>query len=312
MRLGTALFLAMCIGMSLEAAETAADAQPFAKSELVELLSRRQIELSPAQTEALAQFLTNAGMENKIAATLALKLKEESNLSLVELMPHIVNKDGSQSVLAALKEHPDIFLRFVANCGLAGSGDSVASDVVYTMLHDTRVTELDQRLVKTWALAAGINPAKDDSKAILQHLMTLMGKEQKLKAGDDCPNFAATTQLGVELNSKTLKGKVIVLHFWASSCGPCLGQMPEHIEKLSKLSQDETVVVFVSLDDDEKIFEASVEKYGMPFHNICDKGGWGGPLARTFGVKQLPFDIVINADGKVLSNSITDLSDLAK
>lgn len=83
-------------------------------------------------------------------------------------------------------------------------------------------------------------------------------------------------------------------------------------ETLSKLSQDEAVVVFVSLDEDEKRFEASVEKYGMPFHNVCDKSGWGGPLARSFGVKQLPFDIVIDSNGKVLSNSIMELSDRTK
>ena len=166
--------------------------------------------------------------------------------------------------------------------------------------------------MKSWALGAGIDPAKDDSKSILQHLTNLIGKAQKLKVGDDCPHFAATTQSEVELNFKTLKGKIIVLHFWSSSCGPCLAQMPRHIETLSRLSQDEAVVVFVSLDEDEKRFEASVEKYGMPFHNVCDKSGWGGPLARSFGVKQLPFDIVIDANGKVLSNSIMELSDRKK
>jgi len=55
--------------------------------------------------------------------------------------------------------------------------------------------------------------------------------------------------------------------------------MPQLIETLSKLSQDEAVIVFVSLDEDEKRFEASLEKHGIPFHNVCDKAGWGGPLA---------------------------------
>jgi peroxiredoxin len=287
---------------------TAADAQPLPGSEFMELLAKRQVELSPAQTETLRRFLSDTKRGDELAG----KLKGEASISLVTILPHIVNKDGCQPVLASLKEHPDVFLRFVANCGLAGSGDSDASEVIYTMLHDQRLKALDQRLLKTWALGAGINPAKDDSKSILQHLTNLMGKAQKLTTGDECPDFAATTQSGVELNFKTLKGKIIVLHFWSSSCAPCLAQMPRHIETLSKLSQDEAVVVFVSLDEDEKRFEASVEKYGMPFHNVCDKSGWGGPLARSFGVKQLPFDIVIDSDGKVLSNSIMEFSDRTK
>ena len=303
MRLWTAIFLTICFGMPLEAADTAADAQPLPGQEFMELLAKRQIELSPAQAETLRQFLSDTKREDELAG----KLKEEASISFVEILPHIVNKDGCQPVLARLKEHPDVFLRFVANCGLAGSGDSDASDAIYNMLHDKHVNALDQRLLKSWALGAGITPAKDDSKSILQHLTALMGKTQKLKAGDECPDFAATTQSGVDLNFKTRKGKIVVLHFWSSSCVPCLAQMPKHIETLSKLSPDEAVVVFVSLDEDEERFEASVEKYGMTFHNVCDKSGWGGPLARSFGVKQLPFDIVIDANGKVFSNSIAEL-----
>ncbi|GAA5510086.1 thiol-disulfide oxidoreductase ResA [Novipirellula caenicola] len=308
MRLWTAIFLAVCFGMPLEAADTAADAQPLPGAEFMELLAKKQIELTPAQAETLRKFLSDTKKEDELAE----KLKGEASISIVEILPHIVNKDGCQTVLARLRDHPDVFLRFVANCGLAGSGDSDASEAIYTMLHDKHLNALDQRLLKSWALGAGINPAKDDSNSILQHLITLMGTTQKLKVGDECPSFAATTQSGVDLNFKTLKGKIIVLHFWSSSCAPCLAQMPEHIERLSKLSPDEAVVVFVSLDEDEKRFEASVEKYGMPFHNVCDKSGWGGTMARTFGVKQLPFDIVIDANGVVLSNSITELSVITK
>lgn len=308
MRLWTAVLLAVCIGIPLEAADTAADAQPLPESEFMELLAKRQIELSPGQIKTLRQFLADAKKEDELAAP----LKDEASLSLIAILPHIVNKDGCQPVLASLREHSDVFLRFVANCGLAGSGDSDASEAIYTMLHDQRLKAMDQRLLKTWALGAGINPVKDDSESILQHLTNLMGTSQKLKAGDECPSFVATTQSGVELNFKKLKGKVIVLHFWSSSCAPCLAQMPRHIETLSKLSEDEAVVVFVSLDEDEKRFKASLQKHAIPFHNVCDKSGWGGPLARSFGVKQLPFDMVIDANGKVLSNSISDLSGLTK
>ena len=210
----TGLVPFLCIEMPLEAADTAVDAQPLPGSEFMEILAKRQIELSRAQAEVLRRFLMDAKNGNELAG----KLIDEASISFVGILPHIVNKDGCQPVLASLKEHPDVFLRFVANCGLAGSGDSDASEVIYAMLHDERLNTLDQRLLKTWALGAGMNPTKDDSKSILQHLMNLMGKGQKLKAGDECPNFVTTTQSGLELNFKKLKGRIIVLHFWSSSC----------------------------------------------------------------------------------------------
>ena len=128
MRLWTAIFLTVCFGIPLEAADTAADAQPLPGPEFMEVLAQRQIELSPAQAEPLRQFLSDTKRGDELAG----KLKKETSIALVEILPHIVNKDGCQPVLASLKEHPDAFLRFVAKCGLAGSGDSDASEAIYT------------------------------------------------------------------------------------------------------------------------------------------------------------------------------------
>ena len=305
MRLLISLYLIFCLGSSVEGAESAVDVKPLPFPEFMQLLAERDIELSKAQAKELQRFLTDSK-----AAELAQQIEEDKSVSLRALLPHIVNRDGSQPVLASLQKHPDVLLRFIVNCGLAGSGDSDAAQVLLNLLHDERLEMVDKRAIKTWAKGAGIDPAKDDAKTITAQMMTLMGQEQKLKAGDGCPEFSATTDADIVLEFKQLKGKVIVFHFWSSSCGPCLARMKQHIEKLSQLPQDETVIVFVSLDEDEKIYQATVKKYGMPFHNVCDKSGWGGPLARTFGVKQLPFDVIIDANGKVFSNSIEELPEL--
>lgn len=305
MRQWTAVILGLCLGTPLEAAETAVDARPFAGAEFIEILASRQVELSSDQAAALRRFLADTKPNH--SEKLAGKLTGAATISVMEVLSRIVNKDGCQPVLASLREHPDVLLRFVSNCGLAGSGESDAANVVHDMLHDESLSALDQRLIRTWADGAGLDPSQDDPQSILKHLMNLMGKGQKFKAGDACPDFLATTDSGVKLDFGGLKGKTIVLHFWSSSCKPCLVQMPAHIDALSKLPGEETVVLFVSLDEEPARFRKSVEKYAMPFHNICDGSGWGGPLARTFGVKQLPFDVVVGPDGKIFSNSIEEL-----
>ncbi|QDV40390.1 Thiol-disulfide oxidoreductase ResA [Stieleria neptunia] len=298
-----AIICVSCLVPSLLLADSAVDVAALPQNEFMKVLTDRQAPISPAQAKQLLGVLPESIARNELEKA----FENSASVSLLEILPHIVNKDGSQPALASLRKHEDVFLRFVANCGLTGSGDTDACETVHQLLHDETVSKLEKRLIKTWAIGAGIDPAKDDQDAILDHLMNLMGKNQKLNPGDSCPAFSATDRSGNELNSSTLKGTVTVLHFWSSSCRPCLAQMPKHIETLSQATTDGASVVFVSLDEDKERFEASVEKYAIPFHNVCDGSGWGGPLARTFGVKQLPFDIVIDADGKIFSHSIHKL-----
>ncbi len=91
-----------------------------------------------------------------------------------------------------------------------------------------------------------------------------------------------------------------------------MGQMSTHVASLAKLDKSQVEVIFVSLDDDHEKFAEAVEKFQIPFINVRDERGWGGDLARAFGVRYMPFDVIIGPDGKIISNSIQDLSHLMK
>jgi hypothetical protein len=91
-----------------------------------------------------------------------------------------------------------------------------------------------------------------------------------------------------------------------------MGQMPEYIKSLSKLDQSQAEILFVNLDDDQEKFLEAVNKFQMPFTNLRDERGWGGDLARAFGVRSMPFDVIIDPDGKIVSNQIEDLKHLRK
>ena len=86
-----------------------------------------------------------------------------------------------------------------------------------------------------------------------------------------------------------------------------MASMPSHIETLSEYDSETVEIVYVSLDEDKDAFDSVVSNHGILFKSVREASGWGGNLARTFGVNSVPFDIVIGRDGKVFSNSIEDI-----
>src|SRR5262249_38218473 len=198
-------------------------------------------------------------------------------------------------------------VRFVAGIVLAGSGASDAAKSVYALIHDESLSSLDKRLIRTWCDGVGIRATTDDADRIFAHLTDAMAKTPKFKRGDKAPAFEKTTAKANRISSHQLRGKVLVVHFWSTTCAPCMHQMPSLIKLLSRYDSDAIAIVFVSLDNDKDAFDSAISKFDIVFHNVREANGWGGDLVRAFGVDSIPSNVVIDRDGVVFSNSIDDI-----
>lgn len=92
-----------------------------------------------------------------------------------------------------------------------------------------------------------------------------------------------------------LKGKHILLDFWSRGCGPCLKSIPE-IEKVKEMFGDRLSVVGVSMDG-EKLWKKAVEELGMSGYQWNDLKGSGRGAAAKYGVKGVPYYVLIGPDG---------------
>ena len=130
-------------------------------------------------------------------------------------------------------------------------------------------------------------------------------REPELARAKMAPAFAVDTLDGQHLSMDDLTGKVVLIDFWATWCGPCREALP-HMQQIAKKFQGQPLVVLsVSLDSDEKKWKDFITKNGMTWVHYRD-GGFTGPIATMFGVKAIPQTFTIDADGVLQDEHIGD------
>jgi len=119
------------------------------------------------------------------------------------------------------------------------------------------------------------------------------------------PPFELTTLDGRHISMDSLAGKVVLIDFWATWCGPCREALP-HIRKIAHLYEGQPFVVLsVSLDSDEAKWKDFVAKNEMTWLQYRD-GSFKGPLATRFSVLAIPATFSIDADGVLEDQHVGD------
>ena len=116
------------------------------------------------------------------------------------------------------------------------------------------------------------------------------------KAGDKAPGFKLTSLAGTEVTLDSLKGKVVLLDFWATWCGPCKQIMPV-IQKLSEEFKDKDVAIFGVNTWEKKDGVAKTYMESKKYTYGCLLAG--EELAKTYGITGIPTLILINKDGTI-------------
>jgi peroxiredoxin len=121
-------------------------------------------------------------------------------------------------------------------------------------------------------------------------------KGYALKKGTAAPPLKLPALAGGEVDLSSLRGRVVVLNFWATWCPPCVQEMPS-LERLHRaLGKEGLAVVSVSVDEDEAVLRRFVEEHKLTFPVLRDPGG---RLAATYRTTGYPETFELDAQGVV-------------
>ena len=129
-----------------------------------------------------------------------------------------------------------------------------------------------------------------------------------VKVGSVAPDFTMQTIDGKPFSLSELKGRVVVLDFWASWCPDCRKEAPAVVELYKKYSDKGVAFVGVSMDTNVEAWRAACEKYGITYPQVSElKKFHDTDISKAYGVKWIPSIVVIDQDGKVaLATVVTE------
>lgn len=137
-----------------------------------------------------------------------------------------------------------------------------------------------------------------------------MDQEQKtllFAPGTLVKNIAMPDTAGTIINLSDLKGKVVLIDFWASWCGPCRRENPNVVKAYEKYNKDGFEVFSVSLDKPgtRERWIAAIKKDGLlwPYH-VSELNGFNCDAVKDYMVNSIPFTVLIDAEGKVIATNL--------
>ena len=170
---------------------------------------------------------------------------------------------------------------------------TIAQTMPNSIYHDA----INSRILQSEQMAAQMKEQEEMIKR-QQEIMAAGG----IKVGSPAPDLKYKDPSGIERSLSDLKGKVVLLDFWASWCKPCRMENPNVVRLYKEYNPKGFEVFSVSLDDNADRWKAAIKQDGLLWPNhVSDLKGWQSEPAQLYMVRSIPQTFLVGKDGKIIA-----------
>lgn len=135
-------------------------------------------------------------------------------------------------------------------------------------------------------------------------LLCAVSVNAQLKIGEQVPEIELPGKVDTIIKLSSLNGKVVLIDFWASWCGPCRATNP-YVQKLYKKYKDKGFEVFaVSLDVKKELWLKAIRQDRLTYTQVIDPDGWLSKVAEKYFVDMLPTNFLLDKTGKIVAINV--------
>jgi thiol-disulfide isomerase/thioredoxin len=185
---------------------------------------------------------------------------------------------------------------------IAAKPKATGDDAMLAMQVAGEVEQTDPNLAARVYTGAARSLSKSDNPQLARMSKLFEGSARRVELPGKVMEIRGVTMEGKPFDWKSYRGKVVLVDFWATWCGPCLAELPNVKKLYAKYHDRGFDVVGISLDRSKEAVTKFQEKEKLPWISLFDADE-GNSLAEYYGVLFIPLPILLDREGRVLSMS---------
>lgn len=139
------------------------------------------------------------------------------------------------------------------------------------------------------------------------HAKSLIGRVTRMKGvmvGSQAPEIALSDTTGNPVPLSSLRGKYVLVDFWASWCGPCRMENPNVVRMYNKFKDKGFAIYSVSLDQAKNNWTKAIRNDNLTWTHVSDLKFWQSAAAQQYGVQAIPATFLLDKDGKIIAKNL--------